>query len=1166
NWDLGAVQTGEHKIVQRAHGVSNTDINKVTGSSVSVGGQSNVVVGGDLTAKGAQIDLGQGGTLAAKGNVMLGAASATSTVNSNSSGSDSHGSYAETLHTSDQALTGATLKGGDTVNIVSGKDITLSGSAISLDKGNANLLAAGDVNVGAATETHALNSHETHSHSNVVSGSKVASGVDQTATYSQGSMISADGVTVTSGRDINVTGSNIVGTNDVSLSAARDVNIKTSQDTIQSSTYFDKKETGLMSNGGLSVSVGSRSNSDKQQSSSVTNNGSAIGALNGNLTVSAGNDLHATGSILHAGNDVNLAGKTVKIDAATDTSNFAEQQQFRQAGVTVGVTNPVVAAVQTGRQMTNAAQSVGGDPRLIALAAATTGLAAKNTYDSLKQMGGDPVKAATSVGINVSVGASKNDSQMQARSNTAVGSTVSAGRNVTIAAAGAGKDSNIDVIGSTISAGNNAKLAAEGNVNLQAAENTSSQHSTNSGASASVGVSFTVGDKSGVAFTAGVAGNRGNADGDSSTWTNTHVSAGNEFVIQSGGDTNLKGAVASGKQVVADVGGNLNIESLQDKDHYDSKQQSAGISASVCAPPLCTGKSSVAGSIGQTKMNSDYASVIEQSGIKAGDGGFQVDVKGNTDLKGGVVASSDKAVQDNLNKLTTSTLTHSDIEDHASYDASSVGLSGGYGGTIGKDQKGTATNVNPVPGTTLPKGDGGLQVAPPVALSASGDANSTTRSGISGAAITIADGAKQQKLTGQTAAEAVSSINRDTSNTGSALAPIFDKDKIQAGFDITSQFINQAGTFVANRVAEADAAKAAANNSNLTPEQRAAAQQRADELSANWGPNGTYRQVLTALSVAAGGNVTGGLGQFAQNATVAYLQELGTNQVKQIADKLGSEEARAALHAIVGCAGAAASSQSCGAGAMGAATSSVLGSLLAPSANLSASEREARANLVASLVAGVAAVSGQNVATATGAGKIEVENNQVSPMAPVPGWLAGFKLPGYKGEQSGKGDGVIADPATALDSTIKPTGSLIYPMPDAKTVDDWITAIIPDQAKGLVDYIFTAAGGNKVFDTTDASAPPNMSPNGAGRSGAFNEAKRAAGIPVSQQPSAVYPNTDKRSNPQPGYQYEYTIPALGGGTQTVIIRDDADGHYFGEGNAQNRGPHFNDPAGNHYDY
>uniref|UniRef100_UPI0039890F53 hemagglutinin repeat-containing protein n=1 Tax=Burkholderia contaminans TaxID=488447 RepID=UPI0039890F53 len=768
NWDLGAVQTGEHKIVQRANGVSNTDINKVTGSSVTVGGQSVIGVGGDVTAKGAQIDLGQGGTIAAKGNVTLGAASATSTVNSNSSGSDSHGSYAETLHTSDQALTGTMLRGGDTVNIVSGKDITLSGSTLSLDKGNANLLAAGDVNVGAATETHELNSHETHSHSSVVSGAKIASGIDQTATYSQGSTISADGVTVTSGRDINVTGSNIVGTNDVSLSAARDVNIKTSQDTVQSSTYFDKKETGLMSNGGLSVSVGSRSNSDKQQTSSVTNNGSAIGALNGNLTVSAGNDLHATGSILHAGNDVNLAGKTVKIDTATDTSSFAEQQQFRQAGVTVGVTNPVVAAVQTGRQMTNAAQSVGGDPRLIALAAATTGLAAKNTYDSLKQMGGDPVNAAKSVGINVSVGASKSDSQMQAQSSTAVGSTVSAGRNVTIAAAGAGKDSNIDVIGSTISAGNNAKLAAEGNVNLQAAESTSSQHSTNSGASASVGVSFTVGAKTGVALTAGVAGNRGNADGDSSTWTNTHVAAGNQLTIQSGGDTNLKGAVASGKQVVANVGGNLNIESLQDKDHFDSKQQNAGVSVSVCPPPCV---SSVAGSVGQTKMNSDYASVIEQSGIKAGDGGFQVDVKGNTDLKGGVIASGDKAVQDNLNTLTTGTLTRSDIENHASYDASLIGLSGGYGGTIGKDQKGTADNVNPVPGTSLPKGDGGLQVAPPVALGASGDASSTTKSGVSGGTLTITDGTKQQQLTGQTAAETVADVDRNTSNTGGGACP-----------------------------------------------------------------------------------------------------------------------------------------------------------------------------------------------------------------------------------------------------------------------------------------------------------------------------------------------------------------------------------------------------------
>uniref|UniRef100_UPI0036D908EC hemagglutinin repeat-containing protein n=1 Tax=Streptomyces rochei TaxID=1928 RepID=UPI0036D908EC len=325
-----------------------------------------------------------------------------------------------------------------------------------------------------------------------------------------------------------------------------------------------------------------------------------------------------------------MVGKTVTIDSAYDTMSQAEQQQFRQAGLSVGFTNPVVAAVQTGRQMAEAAQHAKGDARLTALAAATTGLAAKNLYDGATS--GNPAQSPTSVGVSISLGASKSDNQSQEQASTAVGSTVSAGRNVTIAASGAGADSNINVIGSTVSAGNKALLA--------------------------------------------------------------------------------------------------------------------------------------------------------------GDGGFQVNVKGNTDLKGGVIASSDKAVQDGVNSLTTATLTHSDIENHASYDASSIGLSGGVGGQIGKDQKGTATNVNPVSGTTLPKGDGGLQVAPPVALSASGDANSTTKSGISGGAITITDGAKQQQLTGQTAAEAVASVNRDTSNTGGALAPIFDKDKIQAGFDITSQFIN----------------------------------------------------------------------------------------------------------------------------------------------------------------------------------------------------------------------------------------------------------------------------------------------------------------------------------------------------------------------------------------
>jgi filamentous hemagglutinin len=61
---------------------------------------------------------------------------------------------------------------------------------------------------------------------------------------------------------------------------------------------------------------------------------------------------------------------------------------------------------------------------------------------------------------------------------------------------------------------------------------------------------------------------------------------------------------------------------------------------------------------------------------------------------------------------------------------------------------------------------------------------------------------------------------------------------------------------------------------------------------------------------------------------------------------------------------------------------------------------------------------------------------------------------------------------------------------------------------------------------------------------------------VSQQPTKVGSNLDRRNQRQPGRTYQY-------GDKT--IRDDTAGHNYGAGDAQNRGPHFN-ANGGHYDY
>ncbi|AIO38942.1 filamentous hemagglutinin family outer membrane domain protein [Burkholderia cenocepacia] len=214
---------------------------------------------------------------------------------------------------------------------------------------------------------------------------------------------------------------------------------------------------------------------------------------------------------------------------------------------------------------------------------------------------------------------------------------------------------------------------------------------------------------------------------------------------------------------------------------------------------------------------------------------------------------------------------------------------------------------------------------------------------------------------------------------------------------------------------------------------------QANDIERTWGPGKPGRQILTALTVAAGGNVTGGAGQFAANAAIGYAQSLGANKVKELADSFGqgtpqAESVRAALHTIVGCAGAAAGGQGCGSGAMGAAASSLIGSALGSAERLTEQERQARVDLVMSIVAGVAAAGGLDGATAGNAAKIEGENNWGAIVVPGAGSAmaggAGQHVPqgmgGYFGEQRQNGDGVIVDNATDLDPSAK-AGAIITP-------------------------------------------------------------------------------------------------------------------------------------------
>src|SRR5438105_4810017 len=962
--DLNVVSTTRES--QNSQG-SLTNVSRVAGLYVSgAGGSLTAAAGRDVNLTAAQVvNTGEGGstTIAAGNNLNLGTLSEASRQsivwNSNNYRYDTS-----------RTEVGTAIQASGDIRLAAGNDLNARAASVRSEQGGATATAERNISLTAGESTRTVDeAHQVKGGNGAFSSKTITTRDTLSETQALGSTISANTVNLQSGADLRLSGSNVVGTQDVGLVALRNIAIEAAQDVTNTSHFKKEQTSGLYSSGSASISFGAQSQSRENTDTRSTAAASTVGSAEGNIAIQAGNAYRQVASdVVAPSGNIDITARSVDILEAQNTSILKQSTEFRQSGLTLDLSSPVLTAIETGRQMSQASSQT-KDSRLQALAAATTALAAKKAYDAVAR---DPSNAG-GITLSLSVGLSEARSTTAQTSSNAAGSTVSAGGDVSVSARGAGADSDITVRGSTITAGNNISLKAESDVNLLAARNTSELRSASSSISASLGVGLAAGKETGVTVDAGVAGSRGKANGDDLTWTNTRVDAGNILKLDSGSDTTLKGAVASGRQVAANVGGNLNIESLQDTSRYTSKETSAGVSVSLCIPPICYGSSSGV-NLAQGKLRSGLASVPEQSGIKSGDDGFQVTVKGNTDLKGAVIASSDKAAAEGKNSLTTGTLTQSDIQNKAEYTAQSVSVGIGYGG------------------------DGFSGSA--MAMNESNRERSTTRSGISGAQIGITDESRQQALTGTGAAAAVASINRNVSSdkdTSNALKPIFNEEEIRAGFAITGAFAREARTFLVTRAKEADAKKDQAEkaeqqakdlSSPLSDEQRQALRDQAiglrneaQAITEHWGPGGTYRQITTALVAVASGNVSAASSEFARNMVVNYVQQQGAAYIGKLVPGTLEEgsAAHAALHAIVACTGAAASSQSCASGAAGAAAASLLTGLFSdPSTDETSQEREAKRDLIAAIVTGIASIQNTGASTASNAATAAVDNNYLT--------------------------------------------------------------------------------------------------------------------------------------------------------------------------------------------
>ncbi|HAS1236695.1 hemagglutinin repeat-containing protein [Enterobacter cloacae] len=935
------------------------------GSTLSAGDDLTLQAGNDVNARAAAI--------AAEGDVGIQAGRDVNLLAEASMERSSSQAKKKTAIDESIRQQGTEIASGGNTVILAGRDVTAQAADVTA-QGDIGVAAGRDVNLTTATESDYRYREQTKTSSGFLSKKTTHTIEEDSATREKGSLLSGDNVTVSAGNNLRVLGSAVAGDGDVALSAGNNVDIVAATNTDTAWRFKETKKSGLMGTGGIGFTIGSsKSTHDlREQGTTQSESFSTVGSTGGNVSIAAGKQAHIGGADIIAQKDISLTGDSVVIDPGHDKRTRDEKFEHKSSGLTVALSGAAGSAVNNAVTTAQSAKQ-SSDSRLAALQgtqAALSGVQAGQAV-ALDQVKGDSDKRNNNtIGVSASIGSQSSKSSSHMESETTTGSSLSAGNNVTIKATG----SDITVAGSQIKAGKDVTLDAARDVNLIASQDTQQTTGKNSSSGGSLGVGVGVGSGgAGISISANANSSKGHEKGNGVWQNETTVDAGNRVTINTGRDATIAGAQVSGETVVADIGRDLTIASTQDSDHYNSKQNSVSGGAGYTF-----GAGGFSGSINvsRDKMTSDYDSVQEQSGLFAGNGGFDVTVGNHTQLDGGVIASTATA---DKNRLDTGTLGFSDIHNQADFKTEHQGAGISSGGSIGKQFAGNMANA-------LLAGGGN-----------SGHAEGTTQAAVSEGTLIIRDKENQK--------QDVADLSRDAEHANGSISPIFDKEKEQQRLQEV-QLIGEIGSQavdIANTQGEINGLNAGRKEladkgitepgADASDEVKAAYQNALRET-------GAYK--TTTAKYGTGSDLQRGI-----QAATAALQGLAGSDLKaalagasapELAYRIGhgmgidnNTAAKTIAHAILGGAVAALQGNNAAAGAAGAVTGELAAKAIMASlypgktaGELDESQKQtisSLATIASGMAGGLAGDSTASAAAGAQAGKSSAENNSLALVA-----------------------------------------------------------------------------------------------------------------------------------------------------------------------------------------
>lgn len=962
--NLNAAQTSESSRKGKSESHS-TGIDRTT---ISAGDNLVLKAGQDINAQAA--------ALAAEKNVGLQAGRDVNLAAEETTQGDSFRSGKKTVINESVRQQGTEIASGANTQILAGRDVTTEAAQVTA-KGDIGVAAGRDVSLDTATESDYHYKEETKTKKGFLSKKTTHTIEENSATRESGSLLSGDNVLVVAGNNLLVSGSAVAGDGDVQLKAGNNVDIVAATNSDTSWRFKEEKKSGLMGSGGIGFTIGSsKSTHDlREKGTTQSQSFSTVGSTGGNVAISAGNQAHIGGADLIAGKDLSLSGDSVIIEPGHDKRTRDETFEQKKSGLTVALSGTVGSAINNA---VSAAQETKeqSDGRLKALQATKTvlsGVQAGQAAD-MAATTGDP----NAMGVSLSLTTQKSKSQQHAESDAVAGSTLNAGNNLSITANGKNNGVNsgdIVIAGSQLKAGGDTTLDAQNDILLSGAANTQKTSGKNSSSGGGIGVSIGAGGSgAGISVFANVNAAHGKDNGNGTDWTETTIDSGKTVTLKSGHDTVLNGAQVNGDKIVADVGHDLLMRSQQNNSDYDSKQTSVAAGGSFTFGTM-SGSGYINAS--QDKMKSRFDSVAEQTGLYAGDGGFDITVGHHTQLDGAVIAST--ATPDK-NSLDTGTLGFSDIHNEADFKTSHSGISLSGGGSFGDKFQGN------LPGSMIS------------AAGNKGHKEGTTQAAVAEGSLTIRDKANQK--------QDVADLSRDTEHANDSISPIFDKEKEQNRLS-TIGMIGDIGSQVADIAktqGDLNGLKAAQKASGETLPANATEEQRQNYLAklrntqaykeemVKYGTGSDLQRGIQAATAAlqglAGGNIAGALA----GASAPELAHM-------LKSTEGDPTVNTVAHAILGGAVAALQGNSAAAGAAGAASGELaahaIASVLYPEvkdlSKLSEDQKQTVITL-ASVSAGMAGgLAGGSTASATAGaqgGKNAAENNATS--IPLPSGLDNY--------------------------------------------------------------------------------------------------------------------------------------------------------------------------------